>query len=285
MSLKSLSKQGIKNKTIVSSQGDGYIRATGGEEVVSGGYKLHIFKSSGTFSVTDVPLKTNAQIDFIVVGGGGAGCGGWPVTHEGGGGGAGGFVQRNNIYVGVSDHVITIGAGGTAPAGGSFTANPGNPSKAFGTEAIGGGGGVGNNNRQRFGGSGGGGWPNSAGNDGRTGQGNPGTNHPSGGGGGGAGQPGVSNRGGNGNIIFSVVTTIGDNFNGNYYVCGGGSGAYLGSLGGIGGGGSGTNTVGGSGNVNTGGGGAGGVSSGAFAGGAGGSGVVIIRYLFENYGN
>ena len=71
-----------------------YVAATGGTIVTEGDYKVHIFKSSGTFAVSDAgnAAGSNSVSALIVAGGGGANGGSWSGGYSGGGGagGAGG---------------------------------------------------------------------------------------------------------------------------------------------------------------------------------------------------
>jgi hypothetical protein len=239
--------------------------ATGGTITTVGGYKIHKFTSSGTFTVTTVG---HGKVDFIVVAGGGAGGGsqgyGWP----GGGGGAGGMRTGSDYTVSATSYSITVGGGGSVNNGGQ--GGNGGSSSGFGTSCTGGGGGgygnwTGVGSAGSSGGSGGGGGQSSAirgGGSGTSGEGNSGGTSriasnggyaPGGGGGkGGAGATaGVAGAGEASSITGSSVT----------YATGGG------------GGNSGNQTGG----ANTGNGGEGyiGGNSTAYAGG---SGVVIVRY-------
>jgi hypothetical protein len=287
------------------------IEATGGAITYAGGYTIHTFTTSGTFTVTSASNPCgSAVVEYLVVGGGGGGGGSWSSTNwtGGGGGGAGGY-RNGALPVGVGAHPVVVGAGG---AGGAI-ANNGvngsdsyiqNPSSVDLVRSLGGGGGAGAvNPTQRnglAGGSGGGG----AGNlppaigglgtapQGRNGGGS-GANRGSGAGGG-AGGPGLNSgvpgtdaygisylkeHGGTGGPgLISSITGVSVQRGG-----GGGGGCdetanYLPGIGGLGGGGTGgtpTGTAGQPGAPETGGGGGGGTRA---AGGAGGSGVVIIRY-------
>lgn len=258
----------------------------GGTISTFGGRTIHTFNSSGTLS----PLN-EYEMDILVVGGGGSGGAGGG-TGAYGGGGAGGVVyvtNFNNFVVG-ENYPIVVGAGG-AYAPGAYESNSGNPSSAFGINALGGGGGTAKN-----GGSGGG--ANNGYGTGTVGQGNNGAGLSSGGaggGGGGAGAAGSNQYGGGAGaggigLSFDITGTA------TYYGGGGGGGAnadgdnFNGGGGGQGGGSSGANAYpgsdgrGGTAAANTGGGGGGGAnvkdgsSSGQNGGGAGGSGVVILRY-------
>jgi len=279
-----------------------YITATGGTITTSGDYKIHTFTSSGTFTVTEIGNEYGSnELEYVVVAGGaGAGSGGSVGNGAGsGGGGAGGYRSsvtgessgggssaETAITAVAQGYTVTIGGGG-AGGGGTGGARGSNGSNSvFGaiTSTGGGGGGGDSTTTGASGGSGGGGaWRGSAGGGaGTTNQGYAGAtgNTPSyrGGGGGGAGEVGGTDQanvaGGDG-----VQTSI--NGTPTYFAGGGGGGGgnFPGGEGGGGNGGDYPNT-GQSGTVNTGGGG-GGNYFGA-GGGAGGSGIVIIRYKFQN---
>ena len=84
--------------------------ATGGTEIQSGGFKYHVYSSTGPSSFV-VSGSTPGTIEFILVAGGGAGGSyGW----SGGGGGAGGIVHGQNYSIGPGTHPISIGAGAAA---------------------------------------------------------------------------------------------------------------------------------------------------------------------------
>ena len=294
-----------------SSSGGGSsatVAATGGDTVVeSGGYKIHTFTSSGTFTVT-----AGGTVEYLVVAGGGGGG-----SQHGAGGGAGGYrsnVSGENSGGGISAETsmtvaagsfsVVVGAGGAGATGGSSANNPrgtsGSDSVFNSITSLGGGGG-GSWGTNRIGGSGGsGGGASSSGSatgtggSGTSGQGFNGGSTPAnlthgGGGGGGAGAVGAdstgtgstnSQGGAGGDGVSSVIsgTSV-------YRGGGGGGGTYTGTVnssGGLGGGGTGggsanSNAGISAGTVNTGGGG-GGSSTNVAAAQAGGSGVVIIRY-------
>ena len=271
---------------------------TGGTITNSGGYRIHTFTSSGTFTNT----VSNLSVEYLVIAGGGAGGAGY-----GGGGGAGGY--RNSVsgetsganssaesplILSTGNKTVTVGAGATSTSAGynaGYAVN-GNNSVFDTITALGGGGGA-NTGNGNSGGSGGGGMDSSnAGGAGTSGQGFQGGNASSGtpnygsGGGGGAssqgvnGTPTVAGNGGNGlasSITGSSVTRAG----------GGGGGTYRGGTSGSGGSGGGGNAGssssypdnGDAGTVNTGSGG-GGASADPYStrGGNGGSGIVILRY-------
>lgn len=286
----------------------GTVAATGGNTVVeSGGYKIHTFTSSGTFTVT-----AGGTVEYLVVAGGGGGG-----AQHGAGGGAGGY--RSNVSgensggglsaeasmtVAAGSFTVTVGAGGAGATGGSSANNPrgtaGSNSVFNAITALGGGGG-GSWGTNRIGGSGGSGGGGSssgsatgAGGSGTSGQGFDGGSTPAnlthgGGGGGGAGAAGAdstgtgstNSQGGAGGDGVSSAISGSSVYRGG----GGGGGTYTGttnSSGGLGGGGTGggsanSNAGISAGTVNTGGGG-GGSSTNVSSAQAGGSGVVIIRY-------
>ncbi len=245
----------------------------GGEVSISGGYKIHTFRSSGSIQVIEP-----GDVEYLVVAGGGSGGG----QYEGGGGGGGGVLTgRSRLNAGIQ--TLTIGAGGAPAAQSTDGGNNGSNTAAFGITTTGGGrGGRFSSVAGASGGSGGGGGgPSGGGGGGTTGQGSSGGNGSTqaGGGGGGANAAGSnasSNTGGAGGA--------GRLWANNYYAGGGGGGATTTpGAGGIGGGGGGANyTVGAvSGTANTGGGGGGIRENVGITAGAGGSGIVIIRYPYD----
>lgn len=93
--------------------------ASGGTTLTDGGYKYHVFTTSGAFSVTS---GESSDFEVLVVGGGGSGG-----SQHGGGGGAGGVVyntQQSVSTVNPGPYSVAIGAGGPAPAG-PYTSEPG----------------------------------------------------------------------------------------------------------------------------------------------------------------
>jgi len=289
--------------------GSTFITATGGTiTTVCTNFKVHTFTGPGTFCVS-AGQGPKAEVDYVVVGGGGGG-----VYDRSGGGGAGGYREaktgNNGSYtasplanpVGIQlspgPYSITVGGGGAAintppysPCGNSGS------NSVFSTINAAGGGGGGRASAGADGGSGGGaGAPSSA--DGGAGnvpsvsppQGNPGgtqlSNPPSAtfasGGGGGAtaaGAQGSTSTGGAGgdgatNSINGTPTARAGG--------GGGQGTCTAGPGGAGGGGNSAlecSGTGQSGTANTGGGAGGGGSN--SPAGSGGSGIVIIRYRFQ----
>ena len=275
-------------------------KATGGYVYEDSNYWYHSFPFSGTFTPNQ-----SLNVDYLVVAGGGSGCGGY----YGGGGGAGGYRTGTSLSVTATNYAITVGAGGAGNnTAGNYFANNGNDS-VFSTITSTGGGGGGNENTNwsgRNGGSGGGaqstgsvGLGNtpstspSQGNNGGTGI-NKGAAGAAAGGGGGASAVGgnasnaVGGTGGAGsNSLSSWATVTSTGVNG-YYAGGGGGGVTDNgtgrAAGGTGGGGLGgwRDNFGGSDGVastGSGGGGAGGGATTALlTGGNGGSGIVIVRY-------
>ena len=281
-----------------------YVAATGGTVTTTGDFKVHAFTGDGNFVVSNAGNSAGStKIDYLVIAGGGGGHG-----DAGGGAGGGGFRVSNEyalpgptmsplanptgLTVAQQTYPITIGSGASGNAQGN--------NSVFSTITSAGGGGTGGS-----GGSGGGGRANgpNAGGSGNTPpvsppQGNDGgTNaHPvysAAAGGGGAGAAGTNNPstvGGPGGIGSYVSTTFAVSggtpgpVGSTKYYSGGGGGAYDGTpgpagTGGSGGGGNGNNGAGGNGTANSGGGGGGGKSA---PGSNGGSGIVLLRYKFQN---
>lgn len=252
--------------------------ATGGDIITTfGGYKYHVFTTSGTLAFTQLATG-GTNVEAIIVGGGGGGG-----AKRGGGGGAGGFTY---VTVGAtaSSYSVTIGAGGAGAPGQTSMGSDGSLSRLFMTGATVAGGGGGSGGWSGTAGSGG--VPNgSGGGGGEVGPGGGGGTQPGAGngtgnaggakvslggsGGGGAataGSAGPSGAGGLGNSSFSAWGTIT-----------GTTTVY--STGGRGGD-SGAGTSGPAGTPNTGNGGEGADDNSGFVGGAGGSGIIVVRYPF-----
>ncbi|KKP92726.1 MAG: hypothetical protein UR96_C0006G0002 [candidate division WS6 bacterium GW2011_GWC1_36_11] len=251
--------------------------AVGGTITYSGGYTIHTFKSSDTFTVNG-----SGKVEVLVVAGGGGG-GTAAATGGGGGGGAGGVLYSSSVSVSAGSNSVTVGSGGGVNANGVN-------SSILSLTAIGGGyGGNATNGTGNTGGSGGGSrsgvTSRSSGTSGQGyagGIGNASINYGAGGGGGASAQgyDGTTGGGSNGGAGISNSIT------GTSVYYGGGGGGSFGQFGnptmpngGVGGGGAGgfsTSPLGVAGTANTGGGGGGGWNG--SAGAAGGSGVVIVRY-------
>ena len=291
--------------------------ATGGTVIDSGGFRIHVFTSPGSFVVSNA--GTEGTVQYLVVAGGGGGASNYNA------GGAGGFRTATGFPVTATTYPITVGGGGAAgPVGNPApNGNNGNPS-IFSTITSAGGGYGSNgegtqNNPGGPGGSGGGGWWAQGGlptapvpGVGNTPpvsppQGNPGGYGYStlgGGGGGGAGAAGGNatpspnpyyKNGGPGGI-GSPISWLPASYGtpgpapGRYFAGGGGGSSGVPgappALGGAGGGGNGgvqsfTGPVGAGapGTTNTGGGGGGAASFvNVQNGGSGGSGIVALRY-------
>lgn len=278
------------------------VQATGGDEIVSGGYKYHVFKSSGYFNVEE-----DGTVEALLVAGGGGGgtCGTDQAYGAACGAGAGGVrVMSFNIAKGPT--LVIVGAGGTRGPAIFEDGRPGNDSWVGQYSSATGGG---------FGGTG-----YSPGGDGGSGGAYLRTDIPTGrgiagqgfdgglsgvgyagSGGGGAGQIGqpapssfTAGNGGNGTNSFAAAWLTPTSTGISGYIGGGGGGGaspYYGTpvraTGGLGGGGAGcmggsSATVAENGVANTGGGGGGGGATANVVttrfGGNGGSGLVIIRY-------
>ena len=190
-----------------NSPGTFGIQATGGDEVtISGGYKYHVFKSSGTFNVTEPGF---VEVLAIAGGGGGGGLGG-------GGGGGGVLTLGTHRRINSGSYPVLVGAGGSGVSANSMTSgNNGNDSSVAGIVAIGGGGGgtYGGGGRGNDGGSGGG-----AGTSGVT------------------ASSGISGQGNNGGTGFSAVSpnVINGGGGGGYSAVGGNAGTFTGGNGGQG---------------------------------------------------
>jgi len=288
--------------TAVAIGGTASLVNIGGDE-----YCLAGFDTAGSFTFT---LLVPRVVEYLLVGGGG---GGGAIA---GGGGGGGGLRTGGVSLTPGPWTIVVGAGGLGDDRASWPdesvdgGGNGQPSSAFGIEAMGGGGGGTYNNgttlwQGRDGGSGGGASHTATGGQGAPGQGFAGATgtigcgNSSGGGGGGAGQPGfngtaaIAGRGGDG-LALSITGTT------EFYAGGGAGGGdrrnnfcgdsgvpgVLTNVGGLGGGGASRNDVaaGNDGVNGRGGGGAGGnvrFFGDRSRGGDGGSGVVILRYVIN----
>jgi len=297
-----------KNSDISSPQ---YVTATGGTITTVGDFKIHTFTGPGTFCVSNAGNACGSnKVDYMVVAGGGGGAAN---SNGAGGAGAGGFRESvpspaswtasplaspgGSLPVSVQGYPITVGGGGAGHVGDPENAGNGSSgsNSIFSSKTSAGGGGGGGAGAGVAGGSGGGSGQGQSGvGAGNTPpvsppQGNSGAQsvpQERGAGGGGAGAAGSCVTGGAGvtsSINNSPVARAG----------GGGGGARCfpsvpgsagsGGSGGGGAGAKGNNGTAGTANTGGGGGGAGrkpGVGN--FTGGAGGSGIVIIRYKYQN---
>ena len=218
--------------------------ATGGTVTTVGGYNIHTFTTSGTFTV----VTGSAQVELLVVaGGGGTGF------DVGGGGGAGGLIYYSAYGVSSGSYAVTVGLGGGSGQTSSVAGSNGSNSTFGSLTAIGGGGGGTYPSGQTAGlsgGSGGGGGNQSAaGGSGTSGQGYAGGASSSaqwgsgaGGGAGGAGSngtAGVAVPGGPG-VVYNITGSSARYAGGGYGNLDGGtiyqtgydsSGTYLGYYG------------------------------------------------------
>ena len=284
--------------TIINYQG---MVATGGvtpHPVVDTNYKIAVFNSSAQSPFTITTLGELDEIEYLIVAGGGGGGG---ASGAGaGGGGAGGMLTASGVTVTQSAYNITVGGGGPGAVDDDTYTNGtvGDDSVISGSgvsvTADGGGfgaGGYGGATTPGDGGSGGGaGHSTTAGGSATSGQGSAGgscdgaTSPYGGAGGGGKGGAALNNNDGNPSAGGAGLnSSITDSAVG--YAGGGGGGAstYGGTAGTAthgGGAGGAASTIGNNGTANTGGGGGG--SGNLHGGGNGGSGVVIIKYKFQD---
>jgi len=280
------------------------IVATGGTITTSGGYRIHTFTNSGTFTLQ---YPSRATVQYLVVGGGGGGG-----CFIAGGGGAGAVVTGTASLL-AYDYPVTVGNGGLPGFELEDDGNNGEDSILGGlfgrpatATAIGGGGGgyLDNNGLTGACGGGGGGFRTNSTTGGVGTQGFSGGNGPvpavgqnGGAGGGGAGGAGVNKTTAtSAGTAGGVGVLVAAPFGGLYYGGGGGGGAdanalpFTGGAGGTGGGGAGGNGfgflpyTGTNGTDGRGGGGGGGGNDGTgndvgSEGGNGGKGIVIVAYL------
>jgi len=230
--------------------GDSIIAATGGTITTDGDHKVHTFTSDGTFNITSV--SGSAYIEYLVVGGGGAGG----TSPEPGDGGDAGTYNSATIVGSVQSYSVTVGASGLGDGGAGGSSSFGSVTSAGGAGGPSGG-----------------------------------TGYSSYGvGGGGASGPTVGAGQLNGiDGLFSGISGIDMHYAGGGGGGAFGSG-YGGGVGGLGGGGNGANGTGigsspGARAVNGTGGGGGGTHGIPLSLGPGsnegGSGVVVIRYRFQ----
>ncbi len=292
-----------------------YVTASGGTVSTVGDYKIHTFTGPGTFTVSCAGNACGSNtVDYLVLAGGGAGGGGGPGTTTGaGGGGAGGFRESpgtasgsysvsplaggSALSVPATAYPIVVGGGGSGAPGGGKGGNGSNSSFSSITSTGGGAGGGHSPQCGSNGGSGGAGSPVGSGNSPPVSppQGQPGSsNGPRNlSGGGGATQAGIANPPSSNSGVASGGTGATSSISNSptvYAGGGGGGGAQATGYFGLGGSG-----IGGNGGVdggsnpgnsaapaNRGSGGGGGSDSGPTTGGSGSSGIVIIRYKFQN---
>ena len=286
--------------------------ATGGNILLVGGYKVHLFTTSNTFVLSSLSTVLSNQFEVLMVAGGGGG------GYYGGGGG-GQILTRTDLAISANSYSIVVGAGGAQQIDGANTT-------AFSVMSIGGGaggsGGAGGRGGSGGGGSGQGGSSDSGGTFGGVGgwsnygsSGGLGTGYINGfpGGGGGGGGAGGSGQPGWFNSNNSPESKAGSGYGGSgaqqpmlggtslsgSYISAGGSGGGQGPGGPSPGGPIGAGQVGpggqawgsggfgapspgqwngGAGATNTGGGSGGGKSP--YQANTGGSGVVVVRYPF-----
>ena len=298
-----------------------YVTASGGTESTSGDYKIHKFTSDGNFVVSAAGTPSGStKVSYMVVAGGGGGGGDYGSGAAGAGGGGGGYREGkctsdpytasplkapDGLTVSVQTYPISVGAGGpfgNAPPSPDQSGQPGGNS-IFSTITSTGGGGGGEGYRNstangKPGGSGGGAGSSNLytstvgtgntppvspaqGNDGGTMYGTPPVYSAGGGGGasaaGGNAPPSTAGAGGAGTTSSISATPTA------YAGGGGGGSTSTAAAGGPGGGGAGnTTSPGTAGTTNTGGGGGGAGHPPSSSGGAGGSGIVILRYKYQN---
>lgn len=107
----------------------------GGDSIqISGGYRIHYYTTTGSSTFNTSSYGQPLTVEYLVVGGGGAGG-----RYVGGGGGAGGYIS-GSLTIPASSQTVTVGAGAAsappatpaAPVGGnsvfaSITATRGGP--------------------------------------------------------------------------------------------------------------------------------------------------------------
>ena len=113
-------------------------------------YRVHTFRGSGKFVVS----SGAADVDYLILAGGGSGGGVGTNYTAGGGGGAGGLTSGTGVAASAGSYTITVGTGGQF-ATTHVAAYDGNDSVALGITADGGGkGGINPNGAGGAGGSG-----------------------------------------------------------------------------------------------------------------------------------
>jgi len=91
----------------ITSSGVALTNATGGTEVISGGYKYHTFTATGTLT-----FSVGGTVEVLCVSGGGGGGSNGGTSYAGGGGGAGGLKYSSSVSVSAQSYAVTVGAGG-----------------------------------------------------------------------------------------------------------------------------------------------------------------------------
>ena len=136
------------------SSGPGLAAATGGTvETPGNGYVYHIFTSATPSPTRKLVNNLSRNVDYLIIGGGGAGGNG-PNTGDyqaAGGGGAGAFLTGTSSNLSAATYPVTIGAGGAAGSGSFLNntggqGNDGNDTTWNSLTAPGGGGGGGGTN-------------------------------------------------------------------------------------------------------------------------------------------
>jgi hypothetical protein len=270
-----------------------YVTATGGTITTCGHFKIHSFTGPATFCVSCAGNAAGSNtIEYLIVAGGGGGGSG---NSHGAGAGAGGYRVSPSLPVSIQGYPIVVGGGGAGGPGSPKYGADGSLSSGFSISSAGGGGAGG---WQCGGGRNGGSGSGSASNPqpanygvGNTPSVNPSQGNPGGpssgsrmGGGGGASEAGNTDGQGHGGDGTSNSITGSATFYAGGGSAGGSSCGGATIPGGEGGGGAGAGTplpAGGAGTANTGGGGGGSCGQNE-VGGAGGSGIVIIKYKFQN---
>jgi hypothetical protein len=128
--------------SIQSFYGSQMIYASGGTVTASGGYTIHTFNTSGTFTING----SGKTIEVLIVAGGSGGNPNSGLDSWQGGGGAGGLLTRSSVIT-QGAYGVVIGAAGTRANGGNstfdgMTAFGGGSSRSY-TSGVGGSGGCG----------------------------------------------------------------------------------------------------------------------------------------------
>ena len=93
--------------------------AFGGIVTTLGNYRIHTFKSSGDFVVSELGTAPNNVVEYLVVSGGGGGSG--PCAAVGnGGGGAGGYLTNTGLSITAQTYPVVVGSGGNGGGGGQL---------------------------------------------------------------------------------------------------------------------------------------------------------------------